>query len=185
MPERNVRNDNFLQRLLVSWVYGIINAGRKGKLQQDALCMPADQATEVAADRFFKEWNKELEVAAAAAQHAAAVGTGSAKQSAPPQPSLGRALWRSFGGQFALAGVFKLLWSTFVLLGASYFVNALIEYVQGVMPGSDALPGKGVGWVSWQVGRGANHAVCPAHAWVLAGACCSHCCMMLAEPAGS
>ncbi|GBF99292.1 ABC transporter [Raphidocelis subcapitata] len=159
LPARNVRNDNFLQRLLVTWVYAIVHAGRRGTLQQDALAMPADQATEAAADRFFAEWAKEVALerdaeraAAAAAESAAAAGAdgaaaAAAARAALRRPSLARALWRAFGGGFALAGVFKLMWSTFVLLGASYFVNALIEFVQGKFAGADALPGKGVGWV--------------------------------------
>lgn len=57
-----------------------------------------------------------------------------------------RALMATFGFQFAIAGIFKLLWSGFVLLGASYFVNALIEFVQH-KHGYDAIPNKGVGWV--------------------------------------
>ncbi|KAI8465820.1 MAG: putative ABC transporter [Monoraphidium minutum] len=126
LPARSVRNDNFLQRLLVTWVYGIVSAGRGGRLQQDALRMPANQAAEAASERFLQNW---------------------AREQAGGPPSLARALWRSFGGEFALAGFFKLLWSGFVLLGASYFVNALIEFVQGTMPGGAALPGDGVGWV--------------------------------------
>jgi len=162
LAPRNVRNDNFLQRLLVTWVYPIVTAGRAGTLQQDALCMPLNQATEVASARFFKEWNKEKQDAAAAAADASEAldkhspqqqqhqhQQAASKQQRPPRhPSVARALWRSFGGEFALAGCFKLLWSGFVLLGASYFVNALIEFVQGKMVGGDALPGKGVGWVS-------------------------------------
>lgn len=64
-------------------------------------------------------------------------------------PSLRRALWRSFGGEFALAGVFKLLWSVFVLMGASFFVNYLIEFVRGSSPDMDvnSIPNDGVGWV--------------------------------------
>jgi hypothetical protein len=152
LPPRNVRNDNFLQRLLVTWVYAVIDAGRRGRLQQDALRMPADQATEVAADRFLKEWSKERARAKTAANTSYngsnGGGSGGGERRGGRGPSLWRALWRSYGGQFMLAGVFKLLWSTFVLLGASYFVNALIEFVQGKMAGAHVLPGKGVGWVS-------------------------------------
>ena len=38
-PE-NVRDDNFLQRLLLSWVYGVIALGRNGRLRQEQLRMP-------------------------------------------------------------------------------------------------------------------------------------------------
>ncbi|KIY99894.1 ABC transporter, multidrug resistance associated protein [Monoraphidium neglectum] len=149
LPARNVRNDNFLQRLFLTWVYAIVGAGRNSALQQEALCMPADQAAEAASEKFLKQWAIEQEVAAAAAADKGSDSGkgGGADGKAPQQPSLARALWRSFGLEFALAGVFKLLWSGFVLLGASYFVNALIQYVQGVFPGSGALPQKGIGWV--------------------------------------
>lgn len=53
---------------------------------------------------------------------------------------------RTFWVQFALAGVFKLIWSGCVLLGASYFVSSLIEFVQQ-KEGWDAIPNKGVGWI--------------------------------------
>jgi hypothetical protein len=123
----NIRNDNFLQRTLLTWVYGIVRNGRKGQLQQDQLCMPQDQAAEVASDQFQRAW--------------AAQTTKTDKK-----PSMIRALAVTFGMQFAVAGVFKLLWSGFVLLGASYFVNALIQFVQQ-KEGWDAIPNKGVGWV--------------------------------------
>ena len=127
LPNENIRNDSFIQRLLVTWVYAIVSLGRKGQLKQEALCMPQDQASEVASAKFQKQWQQE--------------------QAAPGgKPSIIRALWRSFGREFALAGLFKLLWSTFVLLGASYFVNALIEFVQR-KAGWDAIAYNGVGWI--------------------------------------
>lgn len=157
LPDRNVRNDNFLQRLLLTWVYAVVAAGRRGALRQDDLRMPRDQAVEAASERFLKEWRKEAALlgdgvtGAAAAGAAVAAPHAAAAAAAPPpkqqQPSLARALWRAFGREFALAGAFKLLWSSFVLLGASYFVNALIEFVQGKMAAPGGLPGKGVGWV--------------------------------------
>lgn len=127
LPDANTRNDNFFQRLFLTWVYAIVRTGRNGQLRQDALCMPHDQAAEVASEHFQKAWSAERE-----------------KKSA--NPSMLRALMSVFGVQFAIAGVFKLIWSTFVLLGASYFVNALIEFVQK-KEGWDAIPNKGVGWV--------------------------------------
>lgn len=41
-----------LQRTFLSWVYPIVNKGRQGKLEQDELRMPHDQACEVAAAKF-------------------------------------------------------------------------------------------------------------------------------------
>jgi ATP-binding cassette subfamily C (CFTR/MRP) protein 1 len=117
LSAENVRNDSFFQRLVLSWVYGVIKRGRNGLLRLDQLRMPSAQAAEVASARFLEQW--EQEVAAN-----------------PQAPSLLYALWRSFGREFAAAGCFKLLWSTFVILGASFFVN----YVGGCLK----RPGYGV-----------------------------------------
>lgn len=138
LPDENVRNDNFLERLFVTWVYAIVTAGRKGILQADKLCMPKEQAAEVSAQRFQEAWTTELTKTSAAA------ATDDPKHR--QQPSLLHALMNTFWVQFALAGVFKLMWSGCVLLGASYFVNSLIEFVQK-KEGWDAIPNKGVGWV--------------------------------------
>jgi hypothetical protein len=137
LPEENIRNDSFLQRLFVTWVYAIVSAGRRGLLQADKLCMPKEQAAEVSAQRFQEAWSAELSRTAPAA---------AGQQRQHQKPSLLHALMTTFWVQFALAGVFKLIWSGCVLLGASYFVNALIEFVQ--QKGDwDAIPNKGVGWV--------------------------------------
>lgn len=128
LPQENTRNDNIWQRLLLTWVYKIVRDGRKGQLKQQELCMPGDQAAEVATERFQEAWSKQT------------------TRNDGKQPSMLATLMSTFGLQFALAGVFKLMWSSFVLLGASYFVNALIEFVQK-KDGWDAIPNKGVGLV--------------------------------------
>lgn len=50
-----------LQRTFLSWMYPIVNKGRKGKLEQAELRMPADQATE--------EASKKFDVSGAGVQH--------------------------------------------------------------------------------------------------------------------
>lgn len=144
LPPENIRNDSFLARLFVTWVYAIVSAGRSGKLKLGELCMPSSQAAEVSSQHFQEAWADEL--AQAAGQAAPGSKLDQQKQQQPRQPSLLRALMATFWVQFALAGVFKLCWSGCVLLGASYFVNALIEFVQKKQ-GWDAIPNKGVGWV--------------------------------------
>ncbi len=106
LPAQNIRNDNFFQRTVLSWVYNVVGQGRRGQLQQEQLMMPADQATEVASDHFQRNWNAEV-------------------KANPSNPSLVRAMRHTFGWEFALAGLFKLLWSAFVLMGASFFVKTL------------------------------------------------------------
>jgi hypothetical protein len=136
LPQENIRNDTFLQRLFVTWVYAVVSAGRKGLLQADKLCMPQEQAAEVSAQRFQEAWTAEI------AHPSAQSKTGNQDKC----PSLLHALMRTFWVQFALAGVFKLIWSGCVLLGASYFVSSLIQFVQQKQ-GWDAIPNKGVGWI--------------------------------------
>jgi hypothetical protein len=136
LPQENIRNDTLLQRLFVTWVYAVVSAGRKGLLQADKLCMPQEQAAEVSAQRFQEAWAVEL------AHPSAASKSGGQEKSS----SLLHALMRTFWVQFALVGVFKLIWSGCVLLGASYFVSALIGFVQQ-KEGWDAIPNKGVGWI--------------------------------------
>jgi hypothetical protein len=140
LQAENIRNDSFLQRLFVAYVYSIVTAGRKGQLQADKLCMPKEQAAEVSAQRFQEAWAAELATTSAAAADP------DANPKRRQQPSLLHALMSTFWVPFALAGVFKLAWSGCVLLGASYFVNALIEFVQK-KEGWDAIPDKGVGWI--------------------------------------
>jgi len=148
LPDGNTLHDGFFSRLLVRGAYPLISAGRRGALRQRELRMPADQAAESATSLFEKHWAEELKLAEArrSARLAAAAG-GGPPSSSPPllRPSLLRALRRSFGWHFAAAGVYKLAWSGLVILGASYFVNALVEFVQR-RPGWDALPNNGVGW---------------------------------------
>ena len=112
LPAENIRNDSFLERTVLSWVYRVVSRGRKLQLTRAELCMPAAQATETVSLRFQREWAKELEARKAG-------GT----------PSLVAALRRAFGWEFAISGCFKLLWSFFVIMGAYYFVRSLVSYV--------------------------------------------------------
>jgi ABC-type multidrug transport system fused ATPase/permease subunit len=149
LPQTNERDDGWLARLFVGAAYPLIAAGFRGRLQQRSLRMPRAQATEEATSLFERHWADELALLSSSPsppppqdgrRHQGR------RRSSPPRPSLLRALRRSFGWNFAAAGAFKLCWSGLVILGASYFVNALVEFVQR-RPGWDALPAGGVGWV--------------------------------------
>jgi hypothetical protein len=83
----NIRNDNWLQRVLLSWVYGVVYKGKVQKLDPSELKMPSDQATDVALQTFDKYWQEELEL-----------------QKQGKQASLARALRRSYGKEFLIAG---------------------------------------------------------------------------------
>lgn len=47
-----------------------------------------------------------------------------------PEPSLFRALRRSFLREFLAAGIYKLVWGAFVIFVAYYFVSSIVSYVQ-------------------------------------------------------
>jgi hypothetical protein len=47
------------------------------------------------------------------------------------KPSLLRTLFNCFWRELFLAAFFKLCWGAFLVLGAFYFVNAIVSYVQG------------------------------------------------------
>ncbi len=102
--------------------------------------MPADQATETCSSRFDAAWAEELKLR----------GSKDEKM----QPSLLRALRRSFGAEVIVAGAWKIMWSVFVLVGAFYFVRSLVQFV--TLPETDGnlynrhpmgADGNGVGWI--------------------------------------
>ncbi|EFJ46358.1 ABC transporter [Volvox carteri f. nagariensis] len=134
----HIRNDSFIERLFLSWVYAVVAKGRKGTITQDELRMPADQAAEAAACRFDVAWAKELELRS----------SGDPKK----KPSLSRALRNSFGTEVLVAAAWKITWSVFVLLGAFYFVRSLVQFVTPIKRNPNLynqadIPNKGVGWI--------------------------------------
>ncbi|KAL6759443.1 ABC transporter [Haematococcus lacustris] len=135
LDEANIRNDSWLSRGCLLWVYAIIAQGRKGKIVQDELKMPGDQACERASARFEAAWADELKLKGSATR-----------------PSLLRALKKAFGFDVFIAGVWKLSWSVLVLLGAFYFVRSLVQYVSDPKKNynqynADPISNNGVGWI--------------------------------------
>lgn len=61
---------------------------------------------------FEEHWNRELEL-----------------HKLNRKASLRRALRKSFGSELMVAGVFKALWSLFVILGAYFFIRNILLYV--------------------------------------------------------
>ncbi|KAG2422455.1 hypothetical protein HXX76_016025 [Chlamydomonas incerta] len=138
LANENIRNDTFIERLFLTWVYAVVAKGRKGTIKPEELRMPGDQAAEVAVSKFDAAWAEELKLR----------NSGDAKK----KPSLVRALRRSFGVDVLIAAAWKLTWSCFVLVGAFYFVRSLVQYVtpvskQGNMYNQTSIPGKGLGWI--------------------------------------
>lgn len=86
---------------------------------------------QVATAKFDDAWNEEL------------------KQKANgQQPSMLRALRKAFGVEILIAGIWKTIWSVFVLVGAFYFVRSLVQYVSDPtrtpnMYNEDTIPNSG------------------------------------------
>ncbi len=100
---------NICSRWAFSWLNRLVGAARKETLVLDDLDLPKAEHAEVALDNFNNNWQKETKT---------------------DDPSLFRALRKSFWGQFVIAGFYKFLWGAFVLLSAYYFVRAIVAYVQ-------------------------------------------------------
>lgn len=107
--------------------------------------MSASEASRI----FEREWQVELSLISGASSDgvagsavvtrsaaATSIVVGGGGDGAAPavaagkRPSLARALWRAFRGQFLLAAGLKLLWGFFVLVSVSYFVRALLSYIR-------------------------------------------------------
>jgi ATP-binding cassette subfamily C (CFTR/MRP) protein 1 len=138
LGKENIRNDTFLQRLFLTWVYAVVTKGRRGTITQEELRMPADQAAEATASLFDLAWAEEMKL--------------KGKTDSKKKPSLLRAINRSFGVDILVAAAWKITWSVFVLVGAFYFVRSLVQFVtpvtrSGNMYNQSTIPNDGVGWI--------------------------------------
>lgn len=43
LPATSIRNDTFLERVFLTWVYAVVWQGMRGTAKQDDLKMPGDQ----------------------------------------------------------------------------------------------------------------------------------------------
>ena len=80
----------FFNKLSFSWMTSVVRKARTGDVDVHELPLPTQQQAEVAYGSFQDNWD-------------AAVKAGN--------PSLRKVLWRTFGKDLMLAGLFKLLWS--------------------------------------------------------------------------
>ena len=101
-----------LGRISFSWINGIVRQARKGDIDEDDMPLPERQTVDSSYEVFQKYWATELE-----------------EHKAGRKPSIVRALRRSFGGELMVAGLFKFLWSVFVITGAFYFIRSILLYV--------------------------------------------------------
>jgi ATP-binding cassette subfamily C (CFTR/MRP) protein 1 len=86
---------------------------RFGKAKTDDFSLSLHDRTEVATNKFQKEWDRQV--------------SGSCCK-----PSLFLALLKCFLWDFVLAGLYKLIWSILICLCAFYFVRELTAYVEDV-----------------------------------------------------
>eukprot|EP00741_Cyanophora_paradoxa_P013315 tig00020684_g12858.t1 len=118
---------NFLSKLTFRWASPILAKGASGQLSEDNLELnDADRASKNFA-KFERNWNEEC--------------------SKSSDPSLLKALKKSFGREMAVAGCWKGAWATLVILAAFYFVRFLFVYVRD--RADEKLidkPGPSTGW---------------------------------------
>eukprot|EP00798_Chlamydomonas_sp_ICE-L_P017393 gene17393-23693_t len=134
LDEKNIRNDSFISRVFLSYIYPIVARGRAGKLTTEELKMPGDQAAEVCCDKFMAAWEAEILRA----------------KGIDKPPSLMKALISAYGWDIFVAGVWKSVWSVLVLLGAFYFVRSLVQYVSDPIKNPNIYNTnsiEGVGWI--------------------------------------
>lgn len=146
LPESQIRNDGALSRTFLAPQYGIVQRGRKGKLTREELRMPGDQATELCSAKFEELWAEEIAKAKAAGKEPSLLRAivrafvshrfseqcaSGGNSSAPSVPvrftahartltiACATSLTWTQGWEIFWAGVWKCIWSIFVILGAS------------------------------------------------------------------
>lgn len=80
----------FFNKLSFGWMNSVVKKARTNDVDVHELPLPTEQTAEVAHGEFLKNWE-------------AAVQSG--------QPNLRKALWKTFGKDLMIAGLFKLVWS--------------------------------------------------------------------------
>ncbi|KXZ54551.1 hypothetical protein GPECTOR_4g616 [Gonium pectorale] len=124
----------FINKFTFGWMFSHISAARRGdELDSDIIGMPPENLAVNAYDTFAAHWANELKLRGGGGGKGEAGGSGGGGGAG--QPSLLRALRRSFGGYYMLAGLCKCGWSTFVITGAFYFVRSLLAHVNGISDG--------------------------------------------------
>jgi hypothetical protein len=90
-PCPDAATSGFFNKLSFNWITPVVRqAAKTGEVDLHHLPLPTDQTAEVAHEAFIANWE-------------AAVKSG--------QPNLRKTLWKTFGKDLMLAGLFKLAWS--------------------------------------------------------------------------
>lgn len=80
----------FFNKLSFGWMNSVVKKARTGDVDVHELPLPTLQTADVAYEAFQTNWDAAVKIG---------------------QPNLRKVLWRTFGKDLMLAGIFKLLWS--------------------------------------------------------------------------
>ncbi|KAG1659736.1 hypothetical protein FOA52_006006 [Chlamydomonas sp. UWO 241] len=104
-----IQGTSFMDTWMFSFMTPMVSKARKGAVELNDCMLPTDQTANVAYEKFAANW--------------------SAATAATPNPNLRKVLLKTFGGDLALAGLWKLMWSCCVIMGAFFFVRTLQFHV--------------------------------------------------------
>jgi ABC-type multidrug transport system fused ATPase/permease subunit len=105
---------NFFDLWSFGWMNKVVPAARKGTVEVSDLPLPADQQAEACYEELNANWE-------AAVQEAKKAGK---------EPKLMKVLRKTYGRDLLLAGIFKLMWSVFVIMGAYYFTRSILMCIR-------------------------------------------------------
>ncbi|KAG1674667.1 hypothetical protein FOA52_007191 [Chlamydomonas sp. UWO 241] len=110
-PPNATPGTGFRDKWMFSFITPIVSKARggKGAVELNDCLLPTDQTANVAYDKFSVNWR--------------------AAQAQSSTPNLRKVLVKTFGAELALAGLWKLLWSFCVIMGAFFFVRTLQFHV--------------------------------------------------------
>lgn len=111
----------FFNKWSFSWMNSVVPAARRGEVEVTDLPLPADQHAEPCYEELNTNWEMAVQEAS--------------KQS--KEPRLMKVLWKTYGRDILLAGIFKLMWSVFVIMGAYYFTRSILMCIR-TLEGKDA-----------------------------------------------
>jgi hypothetical protein len=90
-PCPDAATSGFFNKLMFRWINPVVKqASATGEVDLHNLPLPTEQTAEVAHDLFVKNWEADVKGG---------------------NPNLRKTLWRTFGKDLMVAGIFKLVWS--------------------------------------------------------------------------
>jgi ATP-binding cassette subfamily C (CFTR/MRP) protein 1 len=124
MAPRSPDSWNVLDKVVKSWSFSNIGKVRQGTCDIDSLPLPTKLEADVNFRKFSANWVEEI-----SDEH--------------KQPSLLRCLRKTYGRDIIIAGIFKALWSFFVIFAAYYFVKEILQFIDDAQknPGIAATKG--------------------------------------------